>query len=134
MSRPLLKECAGEFLGTFIMVFIGCAAVGLADILGWFSHLYQVAICWGIGVALAIMAVKGFSHSHLNPAVSLAMVITKRIKFSTLLPYSLAQLLGAMIAASLLFFISQDSLFAFEDSHAIIRGSVASGRSAMMFG
>ena len=44
MTRSLLKECAGEFLGTFIMVFIGCTAVALADIVGILTSLYQVAL------------------------------------------------------------------------------------------
>jgi glycerol uptake facilitator protein len=134
MTRNLLKECAGELLGTFIMVFIGCAAVALADIVGVLTSLYQVAFFWGIGVCSAIMISKKYCPSHLNPAVTLAMSMAGKIPWKKFLPYSLAQVLGAMFAALTLYFIFSSSLSEFEAMHGIIRGESGSHRSAMMFG
>jgi glycerol uptake facilitator protein len=134
MTRSLLKECAGEFLGTFIMVFIGCTAVALADIVGILTSLYQVALFWGIGVCLAIMISKKYCPSHLNPAVTLAMNIAGKCSWKKFMPYSLSQLMGALFAALTLYVIFSASLSEFETLHGIVRGDSGSYRSAMMFG
>lgn len=134
MQEGLARECFGEALGTFIMVFIGCAAVGAADILGWLTSLYQVAFFWMIGVTMAILMAKNWSSAHLNPAVSMAMCITGKSHWNRLLPYFLAQVLGAFLAAALLYQIFSEALSDFEQAHGIIRGAAGSERSAMMFG
>ncbi len=114
MSKGLIRELSGECLGTFILVFIGCGAVGAAVILGWLTELYQVAAVWGIGVTLAIMASRKWSPSHLNPAVTLAMCIARHHSWRRLLPYSLAQLIGAILAGLTLFILFEPSIHRFE--------------------
>lgn len=93
-----LTACFGEFLGTFILVFFGTSSVAVAVLFNAFSGLVQTALVWGVGVTLAIYATRHLSCAHLNPAVSLGMVLAGRMKPRLLLPYWGAQLSGAMLA------------------------------------
>lgn len=135
MSRALRKELAGELLGTFILVFIGCGAVGAAVILGWLSALYQVAAVWTLGVTVAIMASKHWCPAHLNPAVTLAMCLARKHSWRRLLPYSLAQLTGAVLAAMALLMLFEPSILELEAQMAPGKGLPLHIRhTAQMFG
>ncbi len=81
----LASVCFGEFLGTFILVFLGISTVAAAVLFNAFSGLMQVSLIWGLGVTLAIYATRHLSCAHLNPAVSLGMVLAGRMD-SRLLP------------------------------------------------
>ena len=70
------KEFIGETLGTFILVLFGCGSVAVSVLFNAHHGLMQIAIAWGIGVALAIYLTRHLSCAHLNPAVSIAMVIS----------------------------------------------------------
>lgn len=128
------KELLGESLGTFILVFFGCGAVAVAVLFGAFSSLLEVALIWGFGVAIAIYITRNICPAHLNPAVSLAMCITKKLGWKKLPFYMLVQFLGAFVAGLLLFFIFENAIHTFEKVHDIVRGSDMSRESAMMFG
>ena len=84
-----IKDYFGAFVGTFILVFIGCGAVGVTILYGWLSSLIEVALVWGIGVALAIYISRRISFAHLNPAVSVAMALAGRISFKKCFFYCL---------------------------------------------
>jgi hypothetical protein len=71
------KESIGEALGTFILVLFGCGAVAVSVLFDSYSGLLQIAMVWGIGAALAIYLTRHLSCVHLNPAVSIAMVVSK---------------------------------------------------------
>jgi glycerol uptake facilitator protein len=129
-----LKEYIGEFTGTFILVFFGCGSVAGAVLFGAFSSLWEVAIIWGLGVALAIYCTRNVCPAHLNPAVSVAMTIAGKLAPKKLPIYVLFQFFGAFSAGALLYFIFKDSLLTFETANSIVRGNEESVRSAMMFG
>ena len=78
-------------------------SVAAAVLFSAHSGLFQVAAIWGIGVTLAIYATRHLSCAHLNPAVSLAMVIGRRMTPSKLPAYLGGQFVGAFIAACLLY-------------------------------
>ena len=69
------KEFIGETLGTFLLVLFGCGSVAVSVLFKEYQGILQIAIVWGIGVTLAIYLTRHLSCAHLNPAVSLAMVI-----------------------------------------------------------
>ncbi len=130
----MTKELFGEALGTAIIVLIGCGAVGAAVILGWLTALWQVAIIFGAGVSIAVVASRSFCPAHLNPAVSLSMCMTGNLPWKKLLPYSIAQFIGAFIGAVILYLLFKNEIGTLEAARGIIRGTPESLGQAMMFG
>ncbi len=91
-----------EFVGTFGLVFAGCGAIvinALSD--GRVTHV-GIGLTFGLVVAAMIFATGHLSGAHLNPAVSLAFVVTRHFPFRDLLPYWAAQLAGASAASLVL--------------------------------
>lgn len=130
----MLKACFGEFLGTFLLVFIGCGTVATAVLFEMPSNLLGVATVWGIGVALAIFASRAFSPAHLNPAVTFAFWLKGETSLKELFVHFISQLIGAIAAGASLYAVFQSDLEAFEQTNQIVRGTLASQKSAMMFG
>ncbi|MGK5085794.1 MIP/aquaporin family protein [Bdellovibrionota bacterium FG-1] len=124
----------GELLGTFILVFFGCGSIAVTVLFSAHIGLFQVAAIWGIGVSLAIYSARHLSCAHLNPAVSLAMVVVGRMSWREIPSYWMAQLCGAILAALTLYALFCGSITAFELSHQIVRGAPESVQTAMMFG
>ena len=124
----------GEFLGTFLLVFLGTSSVAVAVLFNALVGLMQVAAVWGLGVTLAIYATRHLSCAHLNPAVSLGMVLTGRMQPRLLLPYWAAQLLGGMAAGAMVLLLFHASILGYEVSNGIVRGSPESVKTAMLFG
>ncbi|MFV0346425.1 MAG: MIP/aquaporin family protein [Bacteroidales bacterium] len=130
----LSKEFIGEALGTFILVLFGCGAVATDVLFGIHSGVLQIALIWGLGVTLAIYLTRHLSCAHLNPAVTLGMVISKRMSPRKLPEYLIAQFLGAFAASLVLYLLFAPSISAFESANSIIRGSSESTQTAKMFG
>jgi glycerol uptake facilitator protein len=134
MNHDVVQGFAGELLGTFILVFFGIGSVAVTVLFSAHSGLLQVALMWGIGVSLAIYCTRHLSCAHLNPAVSLAMVVAGRMSARKLPYYWLAQVLGGFAAGMLVYGIFSGSIACFEHVHNITRGADASVTTAMMFG
>jgi glycerol uptake facilitator protein len=130
----LSKEFKGETLGTFLLVLFGCGSVAVSVLFNAHQGLMQIALAWGIGVTLAIYLTRHLSCAHLNPAVTLAMVISRRMPANKILTYFLAQFLGAFIAGLVIYLLFSPSIAAFESAHNIVRGSAESVQTAKMFG
>ena len=124
----------GELLGTFILVFFGTATLAVSVLFNAPVGLVQVAAVWGVGVTLAIYATRHLSCAHLNPAVSLGMVLAGRMQPRLLLPYWGAQLIGAMMAGGCVLLLFQEPIAGFEAAHGIVRGEPSSIKTAMLFG
>jgi glycerol uptake facilitator protein len=124
----------GEFLGTFLLVFFGCGSVAAAVLTGAQVGIFQVAIVWGIGIAIAIHLTGSLSGAHFNPAVTCALATAGRFPFGKILPYIFAQFAGAFVAAAVLHLAFAGSLAAYEAAHQIVRGAPGSEASAMIFG
>jgi aquaporin Z len=103
----LTKRAAAEFLGTFWLVLGGCGSAVLAAA---FPHvgigLLGVALAFGLTVLTMAFAIGHISGCHLNPAISLGLVVGGRFKGAELVPYVLAQVLGGIVAAAVLYFIA----------------------------
>lgn len=128
-----MRALAGELIGTFILVFVGCGAVALAVLLDTLN-LFGVALIFGCGVTLGIYASKKWSPAHLNPAVSLAFALNRKLSFQNLLLFTLGQLIGASLGGMLILVIFNSSIEKFEMLHHIVRGDANSYHSAVMFG
>jgi len=104
---PLGKRAAAEFFGTFWLVFGGCgSAVLAAGFPGLGIGFAGVALAFGLTVLTMCYAVGHISGGHLNPAVSVGLVAGRRFPASELLPYVIAQVLGGIAAAGVLYVIA----------------------------
>src|SRR5262249_1507043 len=132
--RPLAGALVGELVGTFLLVLFGTGGVASAVLTGALVGLWQVAVVWGFGVALAIYCSAAASGAHLNPAVSLAFALWRPAGFgwARLLPYWAAQLVGAVMAGGVVAGLFWPALLRFEAAKGIIRGAPGSELSAMV--
>ena len=104
---PIGKRAAAEFFGTFWLVFGGCGSAVLAAGIPNVGIGYAgVALAFGLTVLTMAFAIGHVSGCHLNPAVSLGLVVGKRFNASDLLPYVVAQVVGAITAAGVLYVIA----------------------------
>ncbi|MGZ5236210.1 MAG: aquaporin Z [Caldimonas sp.] len=104
---PLSNRLAAEFLGTLWLVLGGC---GSAVIAAAFPHvgigLVGVALAFGLTVLTMAYAIGHVSGCHLNPAVSLGLVVGGRFRAADLVPYVLAQVAGAIAGAAVLYLVA----------------------------
>ena len=124
---PLLLA---EALGIAIIVFFGTGVVATATYLGVMMGLWQVAVVWGVTVSVAAYCTGPISGAHLNPAVTLAMVVFRGFPKRTALRYVLAQLAGATAAAAGVLATFRPAISAFEASRGLCRGTTAGIASA----
>ena len=124
----------GEMMGTFILTLFGCCSVAVAVLFGEYNSIFQIGIVWGIGVTLAIFLTRHICCAHLNPAVSVAMVVAGRMSARKLPAYLLAQFLGGILAGAVLYLLFSPSIAHYEEVHDIVRGTAGSVDTARMFG
>lgn len=97
------QAVAAEFLATMFFVFAGTGAVAAA--VGGFkgdAALVVIAIAHGLGILVAVAWTANISGGHINPAVTLAMMVTKNIRWTLGVAYMVAQLAGAALGSLLL--------------------------------
>jgi aquaporin Z len=120
---PVVKRSMAELLGTFWLVFGGCGSAVLAAA---FPHvgigLVGVSLAFGLTVVTMAYAVGHVSGGHFNPAVTLGLLAGGRIKAGDVLPYILAQLIGAVLAATVLAYIAGGN-----GTDAVANGLAANG-------
>ena len=104
---PLSRRLGAEFIGTLWLVLGGCgAAVLAAKFPAVGIGLLGVSLAFGLTVLTMAFAIGHISGCHLNPAVSLGLVVGGRFKAAELLPYWAAQVLGAVAGAGILYLIA----------------------------
>lgn len=98
-----MKSLLAEFLGTFVLVLAGCgSAVLAADHIGFAG----VAAAFGLSVLCMVYAIGPISGCHLNPAVTLGLVLSGKFDASRMPGYVAVQVLGGVVAAAVLLFIA----------------------------
>jgi len=103
----LSKRCTAEFLGTFWLVFGGCGSAVLAAAFPQLGiGFLGVALAFGLTVLTMAFAIGHISGCHLNPAVSVGLVVGKRFPAAELVQYVIAQVLGAVAASAVLYVIA----------------------------
>jgi aquaporin Z len=106
----LTKRAIAEFFGTFWLVFAGCGAAVLAAGFPTVGIGFAgVSLAFGLTVLTMAFAIGHISGCHLNPAVSLGLVVGKRFPASDLGAYVVAQVAGAVAAAGVLFVVASGS-------------------------
>jgi aquaporin Z len=100
------KRLFAEFLGTFWLVFGGCGSAVLAAAFPDVGiGLLGVSLAFGLTVLTMAYAVGGISGGHFNPAVSVGLLVGGRFPAKDLIPYVIAQVVGAILAAAVLYLI-----------------------------
>ena len=101
-----MVQLLGEFLGTFILILLGNGVVSgvvlnktKATGAGWVA----ITLGWGFAVMMGVYISGFMSPAHLNPAVTIAMAMIGSFSWSLVLPYIIAQMLGAMVASIILY-------------------------------
>lgn len=97
----MIKRYLAELLGTFVIVFCPVAVSAISKITGSDLGLLVAALVSGLSVLAMIYTLGSISAAHFNPAVTLAFAIAKRFPWKFVLPYWIAQLIGATAAAAL---------------------------------
>src|SRR2546426_6751422 len=113
-------EMIGEFFGTMTLILFGDGVVatvflyanlGAGGAASPFAQEWIVIILgWGLAVMLGIYVAGAISGAHINPAVTLGLAATGRHPWNKVLQYWLAQVLGAFVAAAILFFVYHGAL------------------------
>ena len=103
----MIRKFSAEALGTFWLVFGGCGSAVLAAAFPELSIGFAgVSLAFGLTVLTMAYAVGGISGGHFNPAVTLGLCVAGRHGWGELVPYWVAQVLGAFLAAGTLFVIA----------------------------
>ncbi len=104
---PLSKRAIAEFFGTFWLVFAGCGSAVLAAAFPSLGIGFAgVSLAFGLTVLTMAFAIGHISGCHLNPAVSIGLVVGKRFNLADLPAYVVAQVLGAIAASGVLYLIA----------------------------
>lgn len=99
-----IKKYVAELIGTFALVFIGC---GSAVIAGQYIGFLGISIAFGFTLLVMVYAIGNISGGHINPAVTIAMLVVGKIKGKVAIGYIISQCIGAIIAAGILLLIAQ---------------------------
>lgn len=101
-----MKKNLSEFIGTFWLVLGGCGSAMLAASFSTVGiGLLGVSLAFGLTVLTIAYSLGHISGAHLNPAVTIGLWVGGRIKFKEIIPYIISQILGAIAAAAVLYYI-----------------------------
>lgn len=100
-----MRAYLAEFIGTYALVFCGTGAIIINDVSNGTVGHQGIAITFGAIVMVMIYALGKVSGAHLNPAVSIGFAFTDRFNSKDLMPYSFAQIMGALLASFMLAFL-----------------------------
>jgi glycerol uptake facilitator protein len=118
-TAPLVGELAAEFAGTMILILFGCGVVAQVVASTGLGDHNSIAWAWGFGVMFGIYVASKVTGAHLNPAVTLAMAVFEKFPWRKVIPYSVAQLLGAFIGALLVRWDYAEVLAKFDPGHTL---------------
>lgn len=107
-TQPFWKAVTGEFLAMFIFVLLS-----LGSTINWSNKenpqpadLVQISLCFGLSIATLVQCFGHISGGHINPAVTIAMVCMRKISIAKAAFYIIAQSLGAIAGAGILYLVT----------------------------
>ncbi|KAK3831029.1 MAG: aquaporin-like protein [Linnemannia gamsii] len=107
--RHKFRKGFAEFLGTAILVAFGSGAIAQL-VFSQHNSWFTMSLGWGLGLTFGIFVSGGVSGGHLNPAVSLAMVIFRGLSWADFIVYSIAQFAGAFVGALIVYITNYSSI------------------------
>jgi glycerol uptake facilitator protein len=141
----VLGEHVAEFLGTMIIILLGCGVVAMAvaalNQSGRGELIFEasgdwllITWGWGFAVCFAVYVAGGVSGAHLNPAVTLALAWRRGFAWSKVPGYIVAQCLGAFAGAVIVYLNYRYAIISYEDANNITRGDENSVPTYSIFG
>jgi glycerol uptake facilitator protein len=129
-----IGDYGSEFLGTFVLIMFGDGVVAMAvaalnqsgrgpEIFAASGDWLLIAFGWGFAVALAVYVAGGITGGHINPAVTLALATFRDFPWRKVPGYIVAQVLGAFVAAAVLYLNYKQAINAYEAANDITRGA-----------
>jgi glycerol uptake facilitator len=115
----LVGELAAEFAGTLILILFGVGVVAQVVATTGLGDHDSIAWAWGLGVTLGVYVAARISGAHLNPAVTVALAVFQGFSWRKVVPYSIAQTLGAFLAALIVRWNYTEVLAKFDPGHTI---------------
>ncbi|TDQ33273.1 MIP/aquaporin family protein [Zeaxanthinibacter enoshimensis] len=113
-----MQPLIAEFMGTFLLMLLGCGVVAnviLEGTKGQNSGWIVITTAWAFAVYVGVVVAAPYSGAHLNPAVSIGLAVAGLFSWADVLPYILAQLLGAMAGSSLVWLMHRNHFEITED-------------------
>ena len=109
------RELLSEFLGTFVLIMFGVGVVAQVVLSRQAAGtMLTINFAWGLAVTMGCYVAGGVSGAHMNPAVTLALAVHRGFPWGKVLPYSLAQIAGALAASALVYVTYVEALGAFD--------------------
>jgi len=134
MSRQSIGELISEALATFIILALGdsvaCMYV-LYDPSPYANAYWGVCIAWGLAVTIAIYVTGSVSGTHANPAVTLTLALFRGFPWKKVIPYSIAQVIGAFLGASVVYVLFAPVIDHYNQVHQLTRE--AGGAAGVFF-
>ncbi len=140
--KGLGGELLAEFLGTMVLILFGDGVVGAVLLFLGFSggvgsastaSWLLINFGWGFAVMLGVWVAGKLTGAHINPAVTLALALRRNFPWVKVVPYWIAQVLGAFVAATILYVEYSTGFFSVEKANHIVRGSLASNADNIFF-
>lgn len=111
MEVSLLVQCLFEFIGTFVLVLLGCgvvACVSLRKSKGEGAGWVVVTLAWGLAVMCGVLIAGPYTGAHLNPAVTLGLAAAGKFPWEYVLPYIVSQIAGGILGAVIVYVFYKD--------------------------
>lgn len=111
MKVSLLVQCLFEFIGTFVLVLLGCgvvACVSLRKSKGEGAGWVVVTLAWGLAVMCGVLIAGPYTGAHLNPAVTLGLAAAGKFPWEYVLPYIVSQIAGGILGAVIVYVFYKD--------------------------
>src|SRR6185436_13389582 len=124
MPRGMLREMLAEFFGTFILIAFGVGVVAQVVLSRNTAGSYLSSnIAWGLAATKGCYVAAGVTGAHLNPAVTLALAVHRKLPWGKVLPYSMAQIAGAFVASAVVYLTYREALTAFDGGVRQVAGA-----------
>ncbi len=114
----VLMQCFFEFLGTFVMILLGCGVVACTTLKGskgYGAGWIVITLAWGLAVMCGVFIAGPYTGAHLNPAVTLGLAMAGKFDWAMTIPYMISQFIGAFLAGLTVYAFYKDHFDATED-------------------
>lgn len=118
LEIPIFLQCFFEFLGTYVMILLGCGVVACTTLKGskgFGGGWVVITIAWGLAVMCGVFIAGPYTGAHLNPAVTLGLAMADKFDWGMVIPYLISQLIGAFLGSVTVYYFYKDHFDATED-------------------